>query len=55
MLNYLIIFSPTEGLKMHSVLKFFTVRVAFVYLSGTVTHLFYGTPVIEDSEVMSSG
>ena len=52
MLNYLI-FLPTEGLKMHSVLKFFVVRVAFVYLSGTGTHLFYETPVIKDSEVMS--
>ena len=52
-LNYLIIFLPTEGLKMHLVLKFFVVRVVFVYLSGTVKHLSYETPVNEDLEVMS--
>ena len=54
MLNYLIIFLPTEGLKMHSVAKFFAERVAFVCLSGTVKHFSYETLVIEDSEVMSS-
>ena len=53
-LNYLIIFLPTEGLKMHSVLKFFVVRVAFVYLLGTVRYLSYETPAIGDPEVMSS-
>ena len=53
MLNYSIIFLPTEGLKMHSVLRFFVARVAFVCLLGTVKHLFYESPVIEDSGVRS--